>query len=133
MSTSKGLLAALPLLLALFGCVDSPQFLAKREQIEQTRPICAKGADCDAKWEAARHWVFNHAGFNVQTANNELIDTYFGGDSDERPVIRVTKEPIGGDKFKIVVSIRCTNFFGCVPNQWNEALAFNQAIGAVTP
>jgi len=75
MSTSKGLLAALPLLLALFGCVDSPQFLAKREQIERTRPICVKGADCDAKWEAARHWVFNHAGFNVQTANNELIDT----------------------------------------------------------
>lgn len=133
MSRTIRFLAALLLPLALFGCVDSPQFLAKRERIEQTRPICVKGADCDAKWDAARHWVFNHAGFNVQTANNDLIDTYFGGDSDERPVIRVTKEPIGGDKFKIVVSIRCTNFFGCVPNQWNEALAFNQAIAAVSP
>ena len=133
MSTFNRFFVVPPLALALFACVESPQFVAKRAQIEQTRPVCVKGPDCDAKWEAARHWVYNHAGFNVQTANSELIDTYFGGDSDERPVIRVTKEPVGADKYQIVVSIRCTNFFGCVPNQWNEALAFNQAIAAVTP
>jgi len=120
-------------LLLLSGCAESPQFVAKRERIEETTPICVGVEDCDAKWEAARHWVINHAGFYVQTANSQLIDTYIGGDDDERPVVRVVKQPLGGEKYKIVISISCTNFFGCVPNKWNEALAFNQAISAVKP
>jgi len=125
--------AAAPLAIVLGGCADSQQFLAKRERIEETRPVCVQGPDCDAKWDAALHWVYNHAGFYVRTANANLIDTYFGGASDERPVVRVTKEPLGEGKYKLVISIDCTNFFGCVPNKWNEELSFNQPIASVTP
>jgi len=69
----------------------------------------------------------------VQTADSQMIDTYRGGEEDERPVVRVTKEPLGDGRFKIVIAISCTNFFGCVPNKWNEMLAFNQSIGAIRP
>jgi len=133
MSNRKLLLAALPLFVACSGCAESSQFVAKRQRIAQTTPECVSGQDCDAKWEAARHWVYNHAGFNVQTADSQMIDTYRGGEQDERPVDRVTKEPLGDGRFKIVIAISCTNFFGCVPNKWNEMLAFNQSIGAIRP
>jgi len=133
MCTGRARLVALPLLLILSGCADSPQLVAKEEQIEKTMPVCVAGPDCDAKWHAARIWVYNHAGFYVRTANSNLIDTYFASENDERPVMTVTKEPIGNNEYKIELTIRCTNFFGCVPNQYNEALAFNQTIGAVKP
>jgi len=133
MATRKGVWAALALFVLLSACADSPQFVAKKEQIEQTRPICESGKDCDAKWKAVRGWVIDNAGFYIWKENSESIETSIGGDNDERPIVRVTKEPIGEGKYKIVVAISCTNFYGCVPNKWNEELAFNRAIGAVTP
>ena len=47
--------------------------------------------------------------------------------------VQATKEPPGGGKYKIFVNVSCDNMFGCVANQWDAALAFNQAVGAATP
>jgi len=133
MSTYKPLIAALVLTL-VSGCAESPEYLAKRARLlDETTPVCDGDADCNAKWNAAQHWVVNNAGFKIYKANNDLIDTYYGSQWDERLVFRVTKEPLGDGKYKILASASCTNFFGCIPDRWKATLAFNKSIEAVRP
>jgi hypothetical protein len=117
------------------GCASapSPEIQAKRVQFESTIPICEGEADCKAKWEAAQLWVVHHAGFKIQTATDVLIETYNPGPSDATVAVRVTKEPLGGGKYKMLVFVWCNNIFGCVPNGWDAALNFNREIGAVKP
>ncbi|SPJ17048.1 exported hypothetical protein [Burkholderiales bacterium] len=132
MSTYKLLVAALVLTL-LSACAESPEYLAKRARLDDTTPVCVGEADCNAKWLAAQHWIVNNAGFKIYKVTNDLIDTYYGSEWDERLVFRVTKEPLGDGKYKILASASCTNFFGCIPDRWKATLAFNKSIDAVTP
>jgi len=116
----------------LAGCATSPETLAKREALNKTIPVCTAKKDCDAKWEAAQLWVIHHADYKIQTANNVLIQTYSPVGGTPNIGARVTKEPIGGGKYAILVSIWCDNMFGCVPNSLDAALDFNRTVGVVT-
>lgn len=124
---------ALPVVLFLLGScatAPSPAIEAKRAQFESTIPTCEGEADCKAKWEAAQLWVVHNAGFKIQTATDVLIETYNPGPSDAKVAARVTKEPLGGGKYKLVVFVWCNNIFGCVPNGWDAAINFNTVVGA---
>jgi hypothetical protein len=117
------------------GCASAPsrEVQEKKAQFESTIPVCEGEADCKAKWEAAQLWVVHNAGFKIQTATDVLIETYNPGPSAATVAVRVTKEPLGGGKYKIIAVIWCNNIFGCVPNVWNAALDFNREVGAVKP
>lgn len=128
-------LSSILVFLVASGCAStpSPQIQAKKAEFERTVPICEGEADCKAKWEAAQLWVVHNAGFKIQTATDVLVETYNPGPSDAKIAARVTKEPLGGGKYKLVVFVWCNNIFGCVPNGWDAAIDFNNKVGAATP
>lgn len=117
------------------GCATapSPALQAKRAQFQSTIPTCEDEADCKAKWEAAQLWVVHNAGFKIQTATDVLIETYNPGPYDAKIAARVTKEPLGGGKYRLIVFVWCSNVFGCVPNDWDAALNFNAVVAAAKP
>jgi hypothetical protein len=114
------------------GCAagPSPQVV---QQFQNTIPTCSGDADCKAKWEAAQLWVVHNAGFKIQTATDVLIETYNATGGSPSIAARVTKEPLGGGRYRLVVFVTCDNMFGCVPDSWQAALNFNQVVGAATP
>jgi len=120
------------LVCSLCSCASgpSPQTVA---QFRNTIPTCDGDADCKAKWEAAQLWVVHNAGFKIQTATDVLIETYNPTGGSPSLAARVTKEPLGGGRYKLVVYVWCDNVFGCVPDGWQAAINFNQVVGAAHP
>lgn len=120
---------------ALSGCAISPSMdeQMNRAEFERTIPTCDGEQDCNAKWEAAQLWVVHNTGYKIQTATNVLIETYNPVDQRASLAAQVTKEPLGGGRYKIVARLRCGNMFGCVPDPWSAAMDFNRAVGAAKP
>ncbi|MDP1586303.1 MAG: hypothetical protein Q8M07_01045 [Prosthecobacter sp.] len=128
-------LAIMAIITAISGCatMSSQEIQAKRAQLEQTTPVCIDEKDCKAKWEAAQLWIVRNAGFKLQIITDVLLQTYNASGGSPSIAAQVTKEPLGGGKYKILVSVSCDNMFGCVPNPWDAALDFNKVVGAATP
>ena len=119
----------------LAGCATapSPEIQAKRAEFLRTTPICANGPDCNAKWEAAQLWVVHNSGYKIQTATSVVIETYNPTPHLTSIAVRITKEPIGGGRYKFLVSVWCDNLFRCIPNELDASLDFNKTIAAATP
>lgn len=117
----------------LFGCATSPAMQAKQAEFRRTIPTCSGTEDCNAKWEAAQLWVVRNAGWKIQTQSTVLIETYNAVGSSPRIAVRVTKEPLAGEKYQFIVNVWCDNIFGCQPDSWDAALDFNRQISSVTP
>jgi hypothetical protein len=130
-----GIATAITLAISLVGCASSssPELQMKRAELERTTPICSGEQDCAAKWDAAQLWIVHNAGYKLQTTTNVLLQTYNATGGSPSLAVQVTKEPLGGGRYKLAVSVSCDNIFGCVPNQWDAALSFNAAVGAATP
>ena len=140
----KNYLPAAAILTTVFltGCATSSEIEAKRAEFKRTIPTCSGTKDCNAKWEAAQLWVVHNAGWKVQNQSSALIETYDAVNShrDDRHSdrstaisIRVTKEPLGQGRYQLLAYVWCDNSFGCTPDEWDAALAFNRAIGKVSP
>jgi hypothetical protein len=106
---------------------------AMQAEYTNSIPTCEGADDCKAKWDAAQLWVVKNAGYKIQTATDVVIETYNPTESGVELAARVTKEPLGGGKYKILVRLWCNNIFGCSPNAHQAALAFNKAVGEATP
>lgn len=122
-------------LLALSGCatVSDAERMALMDRINKTIPTCAGVEECNAKWEAAQLWVVHNASYKIQTATTVLIETYNPAPSSPSLAARITKEPLGGGKYRILVALWCDNMFGCVPSAFDKALDFNKTVGAAKP
>lgn len=127
-------------LVVLSGCGLDPVYMAERdaeraaaqERYNKTIPICVDEKDCIAKWEAAQLWVAKNAGFKIQTTTNVLIETY--NPTTRALAVSVTKEPIGGGKYKIVAEIWCrSGKYECIPDAYDATLGFNRTVSAATP
>lgn len=116
----------------LFGCAASPELQATQAELRRTIPTCSGTEDCNAKWEAAQLWVVKNSGWKIQYQSNVLIETYNATGSSPRIAVRVTKEPMGGGKYQLIVNVWCDNIFGCQPNAWDAALDFNRQISAIS-
>lgn len=119
----------------LTGCASVPnaEQQARQAEIDKTIPTCANKDDCSAKWDAAQLWIVHHAAYKIQTATNVLIETFNPSNSDTGLAARVTKEPMGAGKYKILVSLWCDNIFGCIPDTYSSALDFNKTVSAAAP
>lgn len=120
------------LILLLTGCATNQATLAKRAEFERTIPTCSGGEDCTAKWEAAQLWVVHNAGYKIQTSTSVLIETYSPHNTKSIGV-QVTKEPLGGGKYKILANIWCDSLIGCNPDVWDAAMNFNKTVSAAAP
>jgi hypothetical protein len=120
---------------AVSGCAVVQRQEIRKAQMaaDNTVPTCQGEADCAAKWEAARRWVVNHAGYLIQTSTDELIETDSPRGTDPRLAARVTKEPQDGSVYKILVTVWCGNADSCDTDPAEAALSFNRAVDAATP
>lgn len=116
----------------LTACVTVPPAVseAKKAQYDASIPTCTGEADCKAKWEAAQLWVVHNAGWKIQTATDVLIETFNPPRGDTRIAARVTKEPLGQGRYKLLIFTWCGNMFTCSVDPWDAAIAFNRAVGA---
>lgn len=117
----------------LSACASSPERQAKLAELQRTIPTCVGAEDCNAKWEAAQLWVVKNAGWKIQNQSNVLIETYNAINGSTSIAVRVTKEPMGGGKYKFLVKVWCDNVFGCHPDSLDAALRFNREIALVSP
>lgn len=122
------LLLTTSILLSSCASTPSPQQEIKKTEFISTIPVCDVKIDCEAKWEAAQLWVANNAGYKIQTATNVVIETFNPTRDDTYLAAKITKEPLGGGKYKIVATLWCNNMFGCNPDKWGASVAFNKSI-----
>jgi len=115
--------------LALLACAQ----FAERNNLGEA-PVCSAGADCDAKWRAARAWVQADAGLPLYVANEQRIETYNGWPAqDPRLVVRVTREPLPDGRFRIRIAADCAYDLGCLPDRRAAIARFNRSVAAATP
>lgn len=91
----------------LSGCATTPP----APPVEM--PTCDGAADCAAKWEAAQLYVVKHAGMKIQNVTSVLIETFNPPQYGTDLAMRVTKEPMGGGSYRLVIDAWCNNMFGC--------------------
>lgn len=114
----------------MMGCATSQQIQGKKDIFQQTIPYCYDESDCKEKWSAAQVWVAQNCRMKIQVATDSIIETY-------NPVprgttnlaARVLKEPVGGGKYRIIITTWCDNMFGCHPDTWDAAINFNEYVG----
>lgn len=109
-------LALMVLPLAMTGCasmvVDDATQAANREKmrvVAASRPICDENTDCAAKWQAAQLWIVQNAQFKLQTVTDVVLETYSPWKGNPGLAVRVTKQPLGGTKYQLVIEVWCVN------------------------
>lgn len=125
----------LALLATIAGCVALPTE-EELTALNSTTPICIDDKDCKAKWDAAQLWVVKYSSFKLQMVTDVSIETYSPPEYSDWLAYRVTKEPLGGGKYKIVVTAYCGLNGGCEFSSVRPIdmeLAFNKAVGAASP
>lgn len=123
---------SLILIMTLQGCVLPPPMNATTFT-EPPPPTCVGPEDCKAKWDAAQIFVVKHAEMKIQIATDVLIETYNAPGSSTAIAIRITKEPLGGGQYQLVMSAPCGNMFGCGSSRTDLKRLFNATIKAATP
>lgn len=118
------------LALVSFGCAPSQQRTAQIAQFNSTVPECVGEQDCKDKWSAAQIWVSRNCGMKIQIANDTIINTYNSSRNSTRLAANVTKEPMGNDKYRIIIRTGCNNIFGCSPDAVEAAIEFNNYVAA---
>lgn len=114
----------------LSGCVSMAKFdPAKQEEAQRTMPSCMTDRECEMQWAAARKWVMNNAAYKLKIVTSDYLETYPATGGSPRISARVTKEPMKTGGYNILVAVWCDNIFGCVPDAWDAAIAFNKEVG----
>jgi hypothetical protein len=96
-------------------------------------PECSAGADCEAKWRAARTWVRADAGLPIYRSDERHIETYNGWPAqDPRLVVRVTREPLAEGRYRIQIEADCAYDLGCLPDRRLAIADFNRSVAAAS-
>jgi hypothetical protein len=126
--------ATLVCALLVTACVSPRHQIELQQLVEATIPTCEGTEDCAAKWDAAHAWVVQHAGYEIQTSTDLLIQTFDAVDSSDMALMAtVRKESIGAGKYRIVAQLSCRNLFGCATNPGKATLDFNRTVAATEP
>ena len=122
--------------LVLSGCSGLRTYPAGQnfdmlEEIAKSTPTCVDARECEIKWNAARNWVLNNAGWRLQVVTGDYMETYNPVGNSRLLAARVTKEPImDATGYKIMVKVWCNSPFGCEPDTISARLSFNRYIAA---
>ncbi|MES2205987.1 MAG: hypothetical protein V4525_04225 [Pseudomonadota bacterium] len=127
---SQQIMGLLSLAIASFlvGCSTQPAPFdeVKKAKSQVSMPICNNDEDCNKKWNEAKIWVSRNAGYPIEKATDTLIET--DSSKDKNLSIRVTKMPLGDNKYQLFAEITCANLKGCNPNAQDALLDFNSKI-----
>ena len=119
-------LATMAAVLALSGCAaPEPPFTAT--ELANFEPVeCNTPARCTALWQRAQLWVVNFADFKIQINTDVVIQTFNPPEHSVRSGITITREPLGGDRYRINFRAQCPNQFGCRPGEMRLRARFNE-------
>jgi hypothetical protein len=95
----------------------------------QTIPVCQGKEDCQVKWDAAQFWIVKNLKMKLQTTTNVVIQTYSSPRNSLELAARVTKEPMGSGKYKILIHTWCDNFI-CTPRKNSAMIDFNNYVNS---
>ncbi|EDZ99948.1 conserved hypothetical protein [Burkholderia sp. H160] len=124
---NKGLLAAL-CLVATAGCSTQGQIDPDIMQIATTPLTCSNKAECDLWWQRAHTWVASHSKYEIETANDSLIQTA-GPDGGKRALAyQITRAASPNGTITIGFSAHCDSSLGCKPNPWEAGADFKQFV-----
>ncbi|MGF6540464.1 hypothetical protein [Paraburkholderia youngii] len=128
---NKALLAAL-CLVATAGCSTQGQVNPDVMQIA-TKPLtCSNKAECDLWWQRAQSWVASHSKYEIETANDSLIQTA-GPDGGKRALaFQITRASEPDGTVTIGFSAHCDSSLGCKPNPWEAGADFKQYVRGTT-
>lgn len=132
--TGYRLRAGAPLALAavLGGCQVPAATQALIDEYNATIPVCEGAADCEAKWQAAYSWVLDTATYTIRVASPDRIETYNADNTRAGTAVQVTREALGGDRYRFLVNVDCFAIYGCPPI-WETRIDFNRIVGRATP
>ena len=119
-------------LLLLGACSIPAETQALIDEYNRTIPVCEGTADCNAKWEAARNWVVNTPSYGIRVSNENRIETYDADSTRAGTAIQVSREPLGGERYRILVNVDCFAIDGCPP-YWETKIDFNRSVGNAEP
>lgn len=72
---------------------------------------------CTTEWQRAQLWLGKHATMKVATATDVLLQTYTPPQDSPRYYFSITKEPIGGGRYRISATLACQSLVGCSPKE----------------
>jgi hypothetical protein len=100
---------------------------AAQLHIEATRPRCTHPRQCEAMWTAARDWINETCAFKIQTATDNMLETFNGLDNSAGLSCRATKAPLpeGGYLFEAHASCAV-----CVITPVSAVQSFNDKLAA---
>lgn len=99
---------------ALVGCLP-PQPLELGPAVDAGPVTCDTG--CKVAWQRSQFWIAKHSLMKIQTATDVLVQTYNPTKAtDQTYGFTVTREPMGGEKYRITLETSCANQYnGCSP------------------
>jgi hypothetical protein len=116
---------------ALGGCT-APRPLwqpATSQQLEP--PICASSPACISMWQYAQVWVNQNSNWKIRVVSDTVIET-FGPDNSTDVAYAITKEPLGDNRYQIVMRARCGSVSGCSPRSPTaQIIDFNRALRSI--
>jgi len=112
-------------IMLISGCAStSPRLTATLAPAENIGNSVDCGGGCKDEWERAQLWIARHSKWKIQTATDILIQTYNPIKQEVSYGFSVTKEPVGGGNYSIVMDLRCGNALGCSPKPIDVRNAF---------
>ncbi|MFL5560740.1 MAG: hypothetical protein ACJ79K_04610 [Gemmatimonadaceae bacterium] len=95
-------------------------------------PPATCNSGCTAEWERAQLWIVNHSRLKIQLATDVTIQTYNPPDNSTDFAFSATKEPIGGDSYRITLGMGCVNLISCGSRPEDIKAAFNYYVSTGT-
>ncbi len=90
-------------------------------QAAYEKPLICEGKEqCDLFWERVSFYINNNSTYKIQTANDNLIQTYSPTGGTTNLGYNISREPLGGGKYRLWVKAWCANMFGCYPDVYEE-------------
>lgn len=112
----------------LAACAPMPT-AQQYQAFEASIPTCTTAKGCEVKWATARRWVLDNAGFKIQHMTDDFIETYNSTDYTSTDLwARISKEPVDGDTYRILIEVGCNNMFGCHPEAMFAKQSFNDYV-----
>ncbi|MFL1908378.1 hypothetical protein [Plesiomonas shigelloides] len=118
--------------LIITACAQNPPVSPEVKAAAEKPLICNGKEQCDFYWERALFYVSSNSKFKVQTATDNLIQTF--SPTGQTPLVgyQVVREPLSKDEYRIWVKVWCDNMFGCVPDSTVEVANIKKYIAGGT-
>lgn len=110
------------------GCVSQTAKRPSQDEMNKTVPVCASQKQCDTAWSATRQWINQNCGMKIQNYSADYIETYNSVGGDTKLACQVNRNTLPDGSSAILIRLSCGNMFGCIPDQYQSVINFNNYV-----